>query len=187
MCSVKKDHPEPIHRIAKYINEIVLAATASPRNRWNRSAIHCRRSPQHQKCSGRLLVREKGNGEIEYKCPDCSENGIITGWQNTIYNLDEFRIEGQGFTLEVVLDERHYDELKNMLYTQIEFDWIIYSAIYTKEGIILKMDTVDARLFMHYLEEIMEKQTKAKHQELLTSVIRCIQVLLGSFSFISPN
>ena len=182
MHHAEKDHLGPARRTAEYIDEIILAATVSPRNRWKQSAVRCRRRPRHRKCPGRLLVCERGNGDIGYKCLQCSEQGVIRGWQDGMSDLSEFREESCGPAFEIVLREREYDELKKALYMDIESDTIIYGATYTEQGVILRASASDIKSFVSCLADDAKQAKNPRHLRMINEVLRHVEAALGTSS-----
>jgi hypothetical protein len=168
--------------MAEYVNEIVLAATASPKNRWKQSAIPCRRRPHHRKCLGRLLVSERANGDIEYRCPKCSEQGVIRGWQDGVSDLTEFRDESGGPAFEIVLGERDYDDLKKALYLDVESDTVIYGATYTERAVILRAGAADMRSFAGCLADAAKRTKDNRQLRIINKVRRHVEAALGALS-----
>lgn len=182
MSRCKRDHSGPARRMAEYIDEVILAATASPKGLWKQSAVRCRRKPRHRKCPGRLLVCERDNGDIEYRCQCCSENGVIRGWQGSLSDLSELREESHGPGFEVVLAEREYDELKRALAGDIESDGIIYGATYIKNGIILRASAIDIKAFADCLAYDANHTENPRHRRIIGQVLHRVQALLGNWS-----
>lgn len=182
MLGRKQDHFAPAHRIAKYISEVVMAATASPKGQQKHSSVRCRRSPQHRKCPGRLLVCERGDGDIEYQCSCCSEHGVIRGWQGSLSDLSDLREENQRTAFEILLAEREYDDLKRALAADIEGDLIIYGATYTADGIILRGDAVEIKMFVGCLTDNLKQAENPRHRRVLSQLLHRVQAVLGKWS-----
>lgn len=71
--------------LAGYFASIVVDATS---NIDDPPAVRCRRHPGHRRCSGIVMSYPSNdeNDSIHWHCPVCHDNGIITGWQNTLWD-----------------------------------------------------------------------------------------------------
>ena len=86
---VPPDLPRPAERLAYYFGSIVKAVT-SRENPWlSPTGIRCRRRPMRQRCPGEILafIDEEHNASIRWQCPVCNDNGVISGWQQTPWDL----------------------------------------------------------------------------------------------------
>lgn len=64
------------------------AATAGDAGLVWVSALPCRRRPSRRACPGLLqLVRTDLPASIEWRCPVCEDEGVISGWQRTPFDL----------------------------------------------------------------------------------------------------
>jgi hypothetical protein len=69
-------------------SDIVRAATSTEAGTPLVTALPCRRRPGRRRCSGFLTVlRTDIPGSIDWACPDCGDQGLITGWEHSIYDL----------------------------------------------------------------------------------------------------
>jgi len=80
--------PSRARLLAEYFASIVVDATT---NLDGSPTLRCRRRPGHRRCSGTILaVPSPDEGDaILWHCPVCHDNGVIRGWQNTLW--DGFR------------------------------------------------------------------------------------------------
>jgi hypothetical protein len=75
-------------RTARFLGEIVAAASILPLGEFQLSGIRCRRRPNHRRCSGALRIgREACSDEIHWSCSVCDDRGMITNWQRTRWDL----------------------------------------------------------------------------------------------------
>jgi hypothetical protein len=72
-------------RLAEYFASIVVDATT---NIDDPPSVRCRRRPGHRRCEGIVIsypaVDESDS--ILWHCPVCYDNGVITGWQGTLWD-----------------------------------------------------------------------------------------------------
>ena len=99
--------PASAKRLGAQLEAIVRAATARPAGRGWTSAVRCIRRPAHRPCVGFVLVLRRAEGEIEWSCESCGDDGIIRGWEGSptdVSSLDDSHAEGETFALLVTRD-----------------------------------------------------------------------------------
>jgi hypothetical protein len=86
---VPPDLPLPAERLAYYFGSIVKAVTSHKNLCLSPSGIRCRRRPKHRRCPGEILAFIDGehNAAIRWQCPVCNDNGFISGWQESPWDL----------------------------------------------------------------------------------------------------
>ena len=83
------DLPPEAFNLASHLGKIVEAITARKQiGIAIATGISCRRRPEHKKCSGKIagLLDQKDGNRIKWSCPACGENGVISGWQETMWD-----------------------------------------------------------------------------------------------------
>jgi len=85
---IPDDLPGPALRLAYYFGSIVEAVTLHEKRQIVNTGIRCRRRPGRKRCPGEVLalIDEKNNSAINWQCPMCNNNGIISGWQGTFWD-----------------------------------------------------------------------------------------------------
>ena len=79
------DMPSPARMLAEYFASIVLDATT---NIEEEPAVRCRRRPGRRRCIGVVMCYPSAEEDqsIHWYCPVCHDNGVIRGWQNTLWD-----------------------------------------------------------------------------------------------------
>jgi hypothetical protein len=77
--------PAPARKLAEYFASIVLDATA---NLDKEPTVRCRRRPGNKRCIGIVMSYPSADDfeSIHWHCPVCEDNGIISGWQKTLWD-----------------------------------------------------------------------------------------------------
>jgi len=77
--------PSRARLLAEYFASIVVDATT---NLDDPPSLRCRRRPGHRRCPGILFTVPslEENDAILWHCPACHDNGVIRGWQNTLWD-----------------------------------------------------------------------------------------------------
>lgn len=101
-----KNLPGPARLIAEHIARIVEVATVRPSAReWPSAVARCRRRPRRRACVGRIVVQRE-RGKIEWRCPVCGDNGVVTGFLHTMWDLTGAKVPDQkSAQLSVTYDE----------------------------------------------------------------------------------
>ena len=79
--------PKPALNIANYIAAIIVDATND--DDTGTTAVRCRRRPGRKRCSGYIVSSIQEDNRIRWFCPSCDDNGYISGWEKTIWNLKQ--------------------------------------------------------------------------------------------------
>src|SRR6185312_2983045 len=89
------DAPGPAHKMAKRLREIVRAGTAGEVGSTWSSALECHRQPGRRPCPGRLaLLRDSVEGPIQWQCTSCGDDGVVSGWHDSPFDLRPRRPQG---------------------------------------------------------------------------------------------
>jgi len=82
------DFPGPARKLAEHLCSIVKAATSYSLEISLPTGIRCRRRPKHKPCQGEInAFLNNDNNTIEWYCPQCGDNGFITDWENTKWDM----------------------------------------------------------------------------------------------------
>jgi hypothetical protein len=79
------DMPSRARLLAEYFASIVVDATT---NIDDPPRVRCRRRPAHRRCTGVVMSFPSADEDdaIYWYCPICNDNGVIRGWQNTLWD-----------------------------------------------------------------------------------------------------
>jgi hypothetical protein len=82
------DLPGPALRLAKHFGSIVKAVSSHKGIEKKHTGIMCRRRPGHKPCPGEIIAKIDNQNDyaIHWYCTICNDNGIISGWQGTIFD-----------------------------------------------------------------------------------------------------
>jgi hypothetical protein len=98
------DAPGPARRLAEQLSNIVRAATAGDaRTAWE-SALPCRRRPANRRCPGRMIVlRPEPPAPIRWQCSTCDDEGVISNWEGSPFDLRRRRLALADPVREIVI------------------------------------------------------------------------------------
>ena len=132
------DVPGPARRLAQQLGDIVRAATAGDaRDGWA-SALPCRRRPAHRPCAGRItIVRHQPPAPIQWRCSVCDDEGVISNWADSRYDLRRRRLTAAAPVHEVVLAEEVAAALRELVLLDPDCERLVYGMRAHKRGAIL--------------------------------------------------
>jgi len=72
------------------LTEIVTYATAKESGISVDILPRCWREPKRMPCAGRLETSiDHDKKQIHWRCPDCGDEGVITGWWGLVWDLSD--------------------------------------------------------------------------------------------------
>ena len=79
--------PTPVLNLALFFGSIVAWVTDHlPEGDWQTN-VPCRRSPGRRRCLGEIVAElDRAPEHIVWHCPVCGDNGLIHGWEDTLWN-----------------------------------------------------------------------------------------------------
>jgi hypothetical protein len=119
----------PARRLAAYLGSVGAASVASP-NEVVETALRCRRRPSRRPCPGYIALRKDG-ARITWECTACDDNGVISGWRGTHWDLSRRGprlpvAEAGECRVELTADE--YQALRTIWLLDAEQEWILAGA-----------------------------------------------------------
>lgn len=107
-------------RMGEFMGRIVAAATSAFWPGVRVTGLRCRRRPNRRPCSGHLAVQRDDAAEhVHWQCTHCDDNGLISGWRGSIWDLTgphEAPVDPAQSTV-VDLDDQDYGLLLSVLST----------------------------------------------------------------------
>ena len=139
------DAPTPARRLAEQLSRIVRAATAGePGVAWQ-SALACGRRPAHCACTGHIAVaRFDVPASIQWQCTACGDDGVITGWQQSRFDLRSHPGNpAPAHTDQVVISAETAAALCTLVLLDPDSERMVFSAHFTDNDIMLAGDEDD--------------------------------------------
>ena len=79
--------PERVVSLAILFGAIVAWVTDHLPDGDEHTNVPCRRSPGRRRCRGDIIAElDSTSGYIVWHCPLCGDNGMIHGWEDTLWN-----------------------------------------------------------------------------------------------------
>jgi hypothetical protein len=120
--------PAPACRLARHFGTIVRAATAGERvgDRWT-SALPCRRRPARRACPGWItIVRHDPPTPIGWRFSVCANEGVISNWEDSPYDLRRRRLTVIGAVNEVVMTDGVAAALRELMFLDPDYERLVF-------------------------------------------------------------
>jgi hypothetical protein len=128
----------PAGRLAAYWCRLVEAGTVRPEGLWAQSAIRCRRHPGRARCPGHIRVRRSdGSDRVEWECPACTDRGVISGWEQSPWDLRAAQDDKHDTPIELWLSDEEYAVLGECEVVSIEAPLLLARAAFQRGKILL--------------------------------------------------
>ena len=123
------DVPGPARRLAEHFATIVRAATAGDGagNPWT-SALPCRRRPARRPCPGRITIaRREPPAPIAWRCSVCADEGVISNWADSPYDLRRRRLTAAAAPVhEVVIADEVAAALRELVLLDPDCERLVF-------------------------------------------------------------
>jgi hypothetical protein len=132
------DTPGPARRLAEHLSNIVRAATAGDAGTTWESALPCRRRPANRRCPGQMIVlRTEPQTPIRWKCSDCGDEGVISNWEESPFDLRRQRLALAGPVHEIVIGAEVAATLRELQFLDTDCERMIFAIRAHNDGAIL--------------------------------------------------
>lgn len=121
------DAPGPAQRLAEHLGNIVRAATAGDTGPAWETALPCRRRPANHRCSGRISVRRpEPPAPIQWQCNACQDEGVISNWAESPYDLRRRRLSIAVAADDIVISEETAAALRELQLLDPDCERLVY-------------------------------------------------------------
>jgi hypothetical protein len=135
---LSSDTPGPARRLAEHLSSIVRAATAGDAQIAWESALPCRRRPANRRCPGRLIVqRTEPSTPIRWRCSVCGDEGVISNWEESPFDLRRRRLALIGAVHEIVVPNEVAAALRELRLLDTDCERLVFAIRAHNSGAIL--------------------------------------------------
>jgi hypothetical protein len=119
--------PGPARRLAAHLGGIVRAATAGDAGHAWVSALPCARRPGHRACPGRMILRRsEPPSAIHWRCSGCDDEGVISAWEHSPYDLRRPTPTVTGLVREITTTEPVAAALRDLQLLDTDSARVVY-------------------------------------------------------------
>lgn len=121
------DTPAPARLLAAHLSGIVRAATAGDAGIAWTSALPCRRRPGRRPCKGRLtILRPEPPAPLRWQCSLCGDDGVISGWEDSPFDLRRRRPTLARALTEVSLSDQVAAALRELRLLDVDCERLVF-------------------------------------------------------------
>ena len=125
-------------RLAEHLSNIVRAATAGDAATSWESALPCRRRPANRRCRGQMIVlRTEPGAPIRWQCSVCDDEGIISNWEDSPFDLRRRRLALAGSVHEIAISAEVAAALRELRLLDPDCQRLVFAIRAHNDGAIL--------------------------------------------------
>lgn len=133
-----EETPGPARRLAEHLSDIVRAATAGDAATAWESALPCRRRPANRRCRGRLIVlRTEPGAPIRWACSVCDDDGTISNWEGSPFDLRRRRPTLAGAVNEIAIPDQLAATLRGLRLLDTDCERLVFRIRAHHDGAVL--------------------------------------------------
>jgi len=126
--------------MAEHLSLIVRAATAGDAGLKWVSTLRCGRRPGRQPCPGHVeVMRIDVPPSIEWQCTSCGDDGVISGWEHSPFDLRRHTTNSArpSDDVEVIIDAQVADTLRSLMLIDSTSERLLFRARRSEHDIII--------------------------------------------------
>jgi hypothetical protein len=132
------DTPSPARQLAGHLSNIVRAATAGDTGTAWETALPCRRRPARRRCPGRIIVlRTEAPAPIRWQCSVCDDEGMISNWDDSPFDLRRRQLTLAGAVREIVIADEIAAALRCLRLLDSDCERVVFAIRARGEHVIL--------------------------------------------------
>jgi hypothetical protein len=178
------DAPGPARKMAEQLGNVVRAGTAADAGAAWVSALPCRRRPGRRPCPGRIAVfRPDLPARIEWRCNSCGDEGVISGWEGTYFDLRTPRAgRHDSAVAEVVVSDELAAALRELRLLDAECERLVYRARAADGGVVLTADDEELDELLGFVAAEANREPDRRRQQRLDRALPCSATLSGRWT-----
>ena len=169
------DTPGPARRLAEHLSNIVRAATAGDAGTAWMTPLPCRRRPAHRSCPGRMIVfRSEFPAPIHWQCSVCHDEGVISNWQDSPYDLRCRDLALARPIKEVVISEKVAAALRDLPLLDLDCERLVFAMRSDDARIILPATDDDLDELIGFVAAEANHETNRRRQQRLDTALEAL-------------
>lgn len=156
----------------KFIGNVIRMGTISL-SPVRQTALSCLKNKGKNKCHGWVKISRQDIPipQINWSCNKCETGGTVTGWQDSISNLNEFMGDFSNIKCyQIILTSAEYHALLETDFFEPTCEKIVLLANPMVGGIILSIPEDDLEYFMENLAQFANHEKRQRVANLLDTV-----------------
>jgi hypothetical protein len=166
---IPDEAPGPARKMAEHLGFVIRVATAGEAGAPWVSALTCRRRPANRPCAGHIAVfRAALPAPIEWRCTACGDEGVISGWEDSLYDLRQPRSSSdEEARHETRLTDELAATLRALMFLDIEFERLVFQMHGSSEGVVLTASADELDELLGFIAANANHETNRRRQKRL--------------------
>jgi hypothetical protein len=162
--------------MAEHLGFVVRAATAGEAGVPWVSALSCRRRPGNRPCAGYIAVfRADLPAPIEWRCTACGDEGVISGWEESLHDLRQPRTSSDHEPrYETLLTDDLAAPLRELMYLDVECERLIFRMHHSTEGTVLAASADELDELLGFIAANANHETNRRRQKRLDAAFNVL-------------
>ena len=172
--------PGPARSLADHLSSVVRAATAGdPGVPWV-SALPCRRRPGRRACPGFIeVLRTDIPASIHWQCVSCGDEGVISGWEGSPFDLRTSGIDGRpGEAIRAVVSSEVAATLRSLVLVDSAGERMIFTARVVDGSVVLHGDLDDLDELIGYVAAEANHERNRRRQKRLDAAFDALREVI---------
>src|ERR1019366_5289795 len=164
---IPDEAPGPARKMAEHLGFVVRAATAAKAGTAWESALTCRRRPGNRPCTGHIAVfRADLPVPIEWRCTACGDEGVISGWEDSLYDLRQPRSSSDEEPRhETLLTDEVATTLRELMFLDMECERLVFQMHSSSEGAVLTASAEELDELLGFIAANANHETNRRRQK----------------------
>ena len=169
------DTPGPARRLAEHLSNIVRAATAGEAATAWESALPCRRRPANRRCPGRMIVlRTESGAPIRWQCSVCDDEGIISNWEDSPFDLRRRRLALTGAVNDIVIADEVAAALRELRLLDPDCERLVFAIRAHNDGAVLAATDDDLDELIGFVAAEANHEPNRRRQQRLDAAFEAL-------------
>jgi hypothetical protein len=170
-----EDTPGPARRLAEHLANIVRAATAGDAGTGWETALRCRRRPGNRACPGRMIVLRTHTGEpIRWECGTCDDQGVISNWEDSPFDLRRHGVTLAETTHVIVLDNEVVAALHDLRLLDLDCERLVFRIRAHHDSAVLSVTDEDLEELIGFVAAEANHEPNRRRQRRLDSAFHAL-------------
>lgn len=165
------DVPGPARRLAEQLANIVRAATAGAA--WE-TALPCARRPARRACPGRVIVARPPDGPIRWQCSACGDEGVISNWEDTPFDLRRRGLTVAPAGTEIVVPDQVAAALRDLQLLDPDCERIVFRIRADGDRMVLTATAADLEKLIGGVAAEANHETNRRRQQRLDTAFNAL-------------
>jgi hypothetical protein len=178
-----EDVPGPARKMAEHLGSIVKAATATKTGTAWETALACRRRPGNRPCPGHIVVfRPDLPATIDWRCTVCDDEGVISGWESSYFDLRSPRSLRPDSSVRVPVTDEVCATLRDLRLLDSSCERLVFGARASTTGIVLVASEEELDELIGYVAAEANHEANRRRQKRLDLAFAALSEALEAMS-----